>query len=55
VLHLTPKGYQFRLVRIDEPIFAAFQYAREVYRFVNETGKTVLLQDLTPEHKEEVA
>lgn len=47
VLHLTPKGYQFRLVRIDQPIFEAFQFAREVYRFVNETAKTVLLQDLT--------
>jgi hypothetical protein len=50
VLHLTPKGYQFRLVRIDEPILAAFLYAREVFRFVNETSKTVLLQDLTVLH-----
>lgn len=52
VLHLTPKGYQFRLVRIDQPIFDAFLFAREVYRFVNETSKTVLLQDLTPAHEE---
>jgi hypothetical protein len=49
VLHLRADGtYQFRLVRIDESIFAAFCFAREVYRFVNETAKTVLLQDLTP-------
>jgi hypothetical protein len=47
VLHLTPKGYEFRLVRIDGPIFDAFCFAREVYRFVEETSKTVLLQDLT--------
>jgi hypothetical protein len=50
VLHLTPKGYQFRLVRIDQPIFDAFCFAREVYRFVNDTAKTVLLQDLTVIH-----
>lgn len=48
VLHLTPKGYQFRLVRIDQPIFDAFCFAREVFRFVNETARSVLLQDLTP-------
>ena len=49
VLHLRADGtYQFRLVRIDQPIFEAFCFAREVYRFVNETAKTVLLQDLTP-------
>lgn len=53
VLHLTPKGYQFRLVRIDQPIFDAFCFAREVYRFVTETAKTVLLQDLTIPHAAE--
>jgi hypothetical protein len=47
VLHLTPKGYRFQLVRIDEPIFEAFCFAREVFRFVESTSKTVLLQDLT--------
>lgn len=67
VLHLRADGtYQFRLVRIDDPIFAAFCYAREVYRWLNETAKTALLQDLTvdrsaddlttpPEATEEVA
>jgi hypothetical protein len=55
VLHLTPKGYRFRLVRIDQPIFEAFCFAREVYRFVNETGKTVLLQDLTIRRDEAAA
>jgi hypothetical protein len=57
VLHLTPTGYQFRLVRIDDPVFAAFCYGREVYRWLNETAKTVLLQDLTnaPGEAKEVA
>lgn len=49
-LHLTPKGYRFQLVRIDQPIFDAFAYAREVYRFASETSKTVFLQDLTILH-----
>jgi len=48
VLHLTPAGYQFRFVRIDDAIFDSFCFAREVFRFLNETGKTVLLEDLTP-------
>ena len=53
VLHLKGDGtYQFRLVRIDEPIFDAFKYAREVWRFVNETSRTVLLQDLTKVREE---
>lgn len=57
VLHLTPKGYGFRLVRIDEPIYNAFLFAREVFRFTDELAKTVLLQDLTVPHdrSEEVA
>lgn len=55
VLHLTPKGYRFQLVRIDQPIFDAFVYAREVFRFREETARTVFLQDLTIEHPEEAA
>lgn len=47
VLHLTPKGHSFRLVRIDDPIFDSFLHVREVFRFLNETAKTVLLDDLT--------
>jgi hypothetical protein len=49
VLHLRGDGtFQFRLVRIDDEVFTAFQFGREIYRWVNETAKTVLLQDLTP-------
>jgi hypothetical protein len=47
VLHLTPNGYQFRLVRIDQEIYEAFLFVRESYRFAIDLAKTVLLQDLT--------
>lgn len=57
VLHLRADGtYQFRLVRIDDVVFSAFLFGREVFRWLDETSKTVLLQDLTPTHQsEEVA
>lgn len=41
-LHLTPGGYRLIEVRSDEPIFRAFLYCRENYRFMNDTSKTVL-------------
>jgi hypothetical protein len=48
VLHLRESGrYRFRLVRIDEQVYAAFLFAREVFRFVEELAPTVFLQDLT--------
>lgn len=48
VLHVTPKGYRFRLVRIDDVPFNTFLFAREVYRFRYEHAATVLLEDLSP-------
>jgi hypothetical protein len=44
VLHLTEDG-QYRLleVRIDDEIFLAFEYAREVFRFIEETSKGVFV------------
>ncbi len=48
VLHLTPKGYHPRWVRIDDEVFTAFLYAREVYRWAQVTSKTVLLDELAP-------
>lgn len=48
VLHLTPTGYQLRFVRIDDDVFAAFLYAREVFRWATETSKSVLLDVLEP-------
>lgn len=41
-LHLTPAGYRLIEVRADEEVFTAFLYAREVFRFVQDTSKTVL-------------
>jgi len=41
-LHLTPEAYRLIEVRADDAVFAAFLYAREVYRWSIETSKTVL-------------
>ncbi|HET7030385.1 MAG TPA: hypothetical protein VFI34_07725 [Candidatus Limnocylindrales bacterium] len=48
VLHITPRGYRFRLVRIDDAVFNAFLFAREVYRFRKEIAGDVLGHDLAP-------
>lgn len=48
VLHITPRGYRFRLVRIDDVVFNAFLFAREVYRFTKEISSEVLGHDLAP-------
>lgn len=53
-LHLPADGpYRLHEVRVDDEIFAAFLYVREVYRFQNETGETVL-SDYVPATPEEV-
>jgi hypothetical protein len=49
VLHITPKGYGLRLVRIDDEIYRAFLHAREVFRWAKELAGTVLQQELVPE------
>jgi hypothetical protein len=55
-LHLTPTGYRFGLVRIDDEIFDAFRYTREVYRWRKELSRTAFLEDLSPaKPKKEVA
>lgn len=41
-LHLTPTGYRLIEVRADDEVFQAFLYAREVFRWQEETSKTVL-------------
>lgn len=41
-LHLTPLGYRLIEVRADDEVFRAFLYAREVFRWQQETSKTVL-------------
>lgn len=55
VLHLTPTGYHLRLVRIDEPVYDAFRFAREVYRFSKQMAGTVLGPDLAPSQVEAAA
>lgn len=54
-LHLTPEGYRLIEVRADEEIFRAFLYAREVFRFVEETSKTVLGLDYSHDGATEAA
>jgi hypothetical protein len=54
-LHLTPEGYRLIEVRADEEIFNAFLYAREVFRFLQDTSKTVLGLEYGPTVTEEVA
>ena len=41
-MHLTPEGYRIVEVRADDDVFAAFLYAREVFRFATDTSKSVL-------------
>lgn len=42
VLHLRPEGYKLIPVRVDEEVFLAFKYVREVFRWTEETSKDVL-------------
>lgn len=42
VLHLVPGAYRLVNVRCDDDVFRAFLYAREIFRFVSETSKTIL-------------
>lgn len=48
VLHLTPKGPRFRLVRIDDGVLQRFFYAREVFRWAIEASRDVLGSLLEP-------
>lgn len=58
VLHvnprLKPRGYQFRPVRIDQRVFDGFLFAREVFRFNKQEGKTVIGPALQPFARVEV-
>lgn len=46
-LHLQPEGYRLIEVRCDLPVFRAFLYAREVFRWLEDTSKTVLGTEYT--------
>lgn len=48
VLHITPKGYRLRLVRVDDEIYRAFLHARETFRWTKVLAGTALLQELAP-------
>jgi hypothetical protein len=54
-LHLTPEGYRLIEVRADEVVFNAFLYAREVFRWQEETSKTVLGLEYGPNAQTKVA
>ncbi len=44
-----PRGYRLRPVRIGQDVFAHFLFARENFRWVTETSKAVLLDELALE------
>ena len=46
VLHLRPDGYALRPVRIDEDVFRAFLFVREVFRFQEDIAKTCVSEPL---------
>lgn len=46
VLHLRPDAYAFVPVRVDDEVYRAFLYAREVFRWVEETSKDAIGQPL---------
>ena len=41
-LHLTVNGYRLLEIRCDDEVYRSFLYAREVFRWIEETSKTVL-------------
>jgi len=55
VLHLEPHQFTFQDVRADEAVFTAFLYARETFRFIEETSKTILGELILPTATMEVA
>jgi hypothetical protein len=42
VLHVTPEGWAFKLVRIDDDVFDVFLTLRKVFTWDRETSKTVI-------------
>lgn len=47
-LHVRPEGYKLIEVRCDEEVYRAFLYAREVFRWLEDTSKTVLGTEYAP-------
>lgn len=48
VLNITPEGYRFYPIRCDQPVFDVFLFVREVYRYLEQTGKGVIGQAVRP-------
>lgn len=44
-LHLTVNGYRLLEIRCDDEVYRSFLYAREVFRWQEETSKTVIGTD----------
>jgi len=51
VLHLTADGYRLIDVRTDDTVFQSFLFVREVFRFLEETSKTILGAEYGPAAK----
>lgn len=49
VLHLTPKGYRLRWVRIDDEVYRAFLHAAQVARFRLELAESILGELVEPD------
>lgn len=54
VVHVRPTHYEFIPVRIDDEVFNAFLYAREVFRWMEDISKTCVM-DPMPAPVQEVA
>jgi len=48
VIHITADGYRVVPIETGEPVWNAFRYAREVFRFQEEISKRVLGEPMTP-------
>lgn len=55
VLHLTEDGYELIPVVVNDVTFNAFKYAREIFRWMEETSKGVIGQPISPPKRVEVA
>jgi hypothetical protein len=55
VLHLTPKGYKFRLLRDDDATYRTFLYAREIFRWAIDLSKTALGDTIQPDLEDALA
>lgn len=55
IIHVQPDHYEPIPVRIDDEVFGAFLYAREVFRWMEDTSKSVIGDPLPAPQKKAVA